>query len=52
MERMRVGLNAHYERIIAIKMKDLEETKAVAEHQELPTEEAAVKSSGKMKNRQ
>jgi hypothetical protein len=51
MERMRADMNAHYERMIAIIKTCLEEMEAVAEHQEVPAEEAAVKSSGKMKKR-
>jgi hypothetical protein len=49
MERMRAGMNTHYERMIAIIKTGLEEMKAVVEHQEVPTEEAAVKSFGTMK---
>jgi hypothetical protein len=48
MERMRADTNSHYERIIAIIKTVLEEMKAVADQQEVPTEEAAVKSSGTM----
>jgi hypothetical protein len=49
MEWMRADINAHYERMIAIIKTSLEEMKAAAEHQEVPMEEAAVKSSGTMK---
>jgi hypothetical protein len=46
MERMRADVNSYYERMIAIRKTGLEEMKAVAEHQEIPAEEGAVKSSG------
>jgi hypothetical protein len=49
MEWMRADMNTHYERMITIIKTGLEERKAVAEHQEVPTEEAEVKSSGTMK---
>jgi hypothetical protein len=51
MKRIRADMNDHYERKIAIIMTGLEGTKAVAEHQEVPGEEVAVKSSGKVKKR-
>jgi hypothetical protein len=51
MEQMRAGMNAHYERMIAIIETSLKEMKAVVKHQEVPMEEAAVKSSGTMKRR-
>jgi hypothetical protein len=49
MEWMRADMNTHYERMSAIINTGLEEIKAVVEHQEVPTEEATLKSSGTMK---
>lgn len=49
IELMRADMNAHYERMIAIMKTGLEKMMAVAEHQEVPMEEAAVKSSGTLK---
>jgi hypothetical protein len=51
MAEMEAIMNAHYERMIAIIKTGLEEMKSVAEHQEVPKEDASVKSSGAIKKR-
>jgi hypothetical protein len=39
-------MKAHQERMTAIMKADLEETESKSEHQEVPTEEAAVDTNG------